>query len=140
MTGWGARLKGLLGGKTSSPSKKPAPQTAAPQKTSKSSGNRAALIAEAMEIRGRARVHAQDVLEKTFRELRANPPKPSDVAGMTRLLTLRQAVLALKANKSQDPPRTKGLPETANRGARPPAKASVAKTPPTRPPSQGTKR
>lgn len=135
MTGWGTRLKGLLGGKTPSPSKKPAPQ-----KTAKSSGNRAALIAEAMEIRGRARVHAQDVLEKTFRELRANPPKPSDVEGMTRLLTLRQAVLALKANKSQDSQRAKGVPESANRGPRPPAKAPAAKTPPTRSPPQGTKR
>ena len=140
MTGWGARLKGLLGGKAPSPPKKLAPQKAALQKTSKSSGNRAALIAEALEIRGRARVHAQEVLEKTFRELRTNPPKPSDVEGMTRLLNLRQAVLALKTNKSQDQQPAKGRPESANSGSRPPVKGSAAKTPPTRSPSQGTKR
>jgi len=88
MSGW---LKSLLGGKS-----KPTPKKALAKKSP--SSNREALLAEAMNILKREQAQAQSVLEKAFAELKANPPKPSDIAGMTRLLNLRQAVLNMRAN------------------------------------------
>ncbi len=85
MAGW---LKSLLGGKA-----KPKPQKV-PAKAS----DRAALLAEAMSLRERGQANVKETLEKTFAELKANPPKPSDIAGMIRLLNLRQAVLNMRAN------------------------------------------
>ena len=132
MAGW---FKGLLGG-----GKKPAAKKTPAAKTA--SGNRAALIAEALAIRERARAHAQDVLEKTFQELQANPPRPNDVTAMTRLLSLRQAVLNMRASTAQDPKRGggKGLLESPGKGKSPAAGAPDPKGSPRRPPSQGSKR
>jgi len=86
MTGW---LKSLFGNKPKPKSQKAAAKTAS---------DRAALLAEAMSLRERGQANVKDTLEKTFAELKANPPKPSDIAGMTRLLNLRQAVLNMRAN------------------------------------------
>ena len=136
MAGW---FKGLLGG-----GKKPAAKKTPAAKTAPNT--RAALIAEALEIRAQARAHAQDVLEKTFQELQANPPPPSDVAAMTRLLSLRQAVLNMRSGVAQDPKRGKalaqgkGLLESPGKGNRPAAVAPDPKGSPRRPPSQGSKR
>lgn len=138
MAGWGARLKGLLGG-----GKKPAPKKTAASKTYNAPSNRAEVIAAAMAIHQRERAHAQEVLEKALKELTAKPPRPSDIAAMTRLLSLRQAVLNMKGNMAHDLKRykvlagVKGLLEGKG-GAK--SAESRPKEPPGKPPSQGRKR
>lgn len=141
MAGWGDRLKGLLGGKP-----KPAPKKAAPSKTYKPPGNRAAIIAEALAIHRRERAHTQGVLEQALKELQSKPPRPSDLAAMTRLLSLRQAVLSMKAYVGHDLKRyqvlagVKGLMESGGGKARVPAPGANSKKPPPRGGSQGIKR
>ncbi len=100
MADWTTRLKGLFGGKEP-------PKKKTQAKASKAPADRAALLAEAMAIYHRERDNAQGVLEDALKELKAKPPKPSDVAGMTRLLTLRQALLNMKAARAGDPKRLK---------------------------------
>ncbi len=87
-------FKALLGGKPKSAAKKALPKKALAKKAG--SADRAAIMAEALRIHTQARAHTQAVLEETFNALRANPPKPSDLAGMTRLLSLREALLRVK--------------------------------------------
>jgi hypothetical protein len=141
MTGWGDKLKGLFGGKPKSPHKK-----AAPAKTYKDPSNRAAVIAEAMEIHRRGRAHAQGVLEAALQEMRKKPPRPSDLAAMTRLLSLRQAVLTMKGHMAHDLKRyqvlagVKGLLESAGGRAGQADAPANPKSPPGRGPSQGSKR
>jgi len=100
MAGW---IKGLFGAKPKAPTKKAASKTYNPP------SERAAILAEAMAVYHRERGKAHDVLERAFKELLANPPKPSDVEGMTRLLTLRQALLKMKDVASSDSQREKTL-------------------------------
>jgi len=58
--------------------------------------DRAAVIAEAMQIYRRQQAKARGVLEKAVAEFRAKPPSPlADREGMERLLALRQAELDL---------------------------------------------
>ncbi len=95
-------LKGLFGGKPKVASKK-----ATPAKTYNPASNRAALLKEAMAIYQKERTQARDTLEKTLRELMANPPKPSDIEGMTRLLQLKRAILAMGAGLEGDSRRAK---------------------------------
>ena len=141
MAGWGERLKGLLGGKP-----KAVPKKTPSSKTYKAPSNRAEMIAAAMDIHQRGRAHAQGVLEKALKDLQAKPPKPSDVEGMTRLLTLRQAVLGMKGNLAHDEKRQKvlaglkGLMESDRAPGGRPEPSAPAKDPARRPPSQGAKR
>lgn len=74
--GWADKLKGLLGGHA-----KPAPRKAVSSKGYNPPSDRAALLAEAMEIHQRERVHAQGVLERTLKDLIAKPPKPQRYHG-----------------------------------------------------------
>ncbi len=99
MAGW---LKTLFGG-----TPKPAAKKSAPTKTYNAPSNRAELIAEAMAVYQKGRAQARDTLEKTFRELMAKPPKPSDIEGMTRLLQLRKAILAMGDGLASDSHRAK---------------------------------
>jgi hypothetical protein len=105
MADWTTRLKGLLGGKAPAKKKPQAKITKTPQ-------DRAALLAEAMAIYHRERANAEGVLEEALKELKAKPPKPSDVAGMTRLLTLRQTLLTMKANRAGETKRPKPKSDT----------------------------
>jgi hypothetical protein len=135
-------LKDLFGGRA-----KPAAKKAAPQKTYKAPTNRAALIAEALAVRDRARAQTQGMLEQTLKDLLKKPPRPSDVEGMTRLLTLRQAILTLKGHMAHDLKRyqvlagvktlleSDGKPQNPGSSAPGKPKAGAAK-----PPSQGLKR
>ena len=95
-------LKGLFGGKPA-----PAPKKSAKAKTYNPPSDRAALIAEAMAVYQKERANARGTLVQTFRELMAKPPKPSDIEGMTRLLQLRKAILALSDGLAGDSRRTK---------------------------------
>jgi hypothetical protein len=101
MTGW---LKSLFGGTA-----KPQPKKKAVSKTYNAPSNRAELLAEAMSVHQRQRAQAQGALEAALAELKAKPPKPSDIEAMTRMLTLRQAVLKMKANIASDSQRPKVL-------------------------------
>ena len=115
MANWTTRLKGLLGGK-------PPPKKKTAAKANKAPQDRAALVAEAMAIYHRERASAQSVLEDALKALKANPPKPSDVAGMTRLLTLRQALIDMKAAGGARKPKsdTKSAPRVSPpRGTKP---------------------
>ena len=64
------------------------------------------------------------MLEDALKAMIAKPPKPSDIAGMTRLLTLRQAVLAMKRVATDDSQRAKvlkgvkGLMDSGKTGAK----------------------
>lgn len=145
MAEWGKRLRSLLvGGGESAPKKRPADSAAA--KTTQPPSNRAAILAEAMAIYRRERAGAWGVLERTLRELAAKPPKPSDIAGMTRLLNLRRAVLRMKSHMANDEKRgqivasVKGLlgPGAGTKPA--PAGDQAPKPTAKRPPSLGTKR
>lgn len=98
-------LKNLFGGKNASSSAKKRPAA----KTYNPPSNRAALLKEAMAIQERGRAHVQAVLEKTFAELSAKPPKPSDQEAMTRLLELRRAVLAMRRAGDHEGQRAKVL-------------------------------
>jgi hypothetical protein len=136
--GWGDKLKGLLGGKPTPPSRK-----AAPSKTYNAPTNRAAILAEAMAIHGRERAKAQGVLERALKEMKAKPPKPSDIAGMTRLLELRQAVLAMNRVADHDQQRQKvlgGVKSLMESGKKPAKGDALAKSRVGAVPSQGTKR
>ena len=95
-------LKGLFGGKP-----KPAPKKTVKAKTYTAPSDRAAIIAEAMAVYQKERAQARGTLEQTFRELMAKPPKPSDVEGMTRLLQLRKALLAMGEGLAGDSRRGK---------------------------------
>lgn len=146
MTGWGDRLKGLLGGKPKSSPKKASSQKTASAKTYKAPSNRAEVIAEAMAVHRHARSQAQGVLEAALQEMRKKPPRPSDLAAMTRLLGLRQAVLTMKGHMAHDLKRyqvlagVKGLLESTGGGAGQGAAPANSKNPPGRGPSQGSKR
>jgi hypothetical protein len=94
--GWGEKLRGLLGGKP------PPRRKAAPSKAYNAPTDRATIIAEAMAVHRRERAKVQGVLAQAFAALKANPPKPSDVAGMTRFLELRQAMLAMNRVADHD--------------------------------------
>ncbi len=115
MTGWGDRLKGLLGGKAKLEPGQRGDAKASSGKARRAPADRAAIMAAALAIHRRERVNALATLERTLKELKAKPPKPSDVAGMTRLLSLRQTVLNLKghlaggANREQVAAGIKGL-------------------------------
>jgi len=133
-------FKDLFGGKPA-PKKKPKP------KTYNAPTNRAEVIAAAMAVHRRERAHAQGVLEKALQELKAKPPRPSDIAGMTRLLSLRQAVLSMKGHMAHDLKRFKvlaGVKGLMESGAGSVAKSESPKNPDPRPPgrpgSQGAKR
>jgi hypothetical protein len=84
-------LKDLFGRKSAPPSKK-----RSGAQTSTSPSNRAEILKEAMAIQQKGRAQIQAVLEKALAEGTAKPPRPSDLAGMTRLLELRRAVLAMR--------------------------------------------
>src|SRR3954466_14666373 len=101
---WSKKLGRLVGGNAKPPGKK-----TAPAKTYNPPSKRAELLAEALAIHQRGREQTQEVLEKALRELAAKPPRPSDTAAMTRLLTLRQAVLAMRASIASDSRRPKVL-------------------------------
>lgn len=102
--GLGDKLKSLFGGAA-----KPKAKKAVKSKGYNPPSDRAAILAEAMKIHQRERGHAQGVLEDALKEMIAKPPKPSDVEAMTRLLTLRQAVLAMKQVATSDSQRGKVL-------------------------------
>ena len=126
---------------------KPAPQKKPKQKTYNAPTNRAEVIAAAMAVHRRERAHAQGVLEKALQELQAKPPRPSDVAAMTRLLSLRQAVLSMKGHMAHDLKRfkvlagVKGLMESgAGSAAKPQSPQNPGPRPTGRPGSQGAKR
>jgi hypothetical protein len=99
-----------------------------------------------MEIHRRGRAHAQGVLEAALQEMRKKPPRPSDLAAMTRLLSLRQAVLTMKGHMAHDLKRyqvlagVKGLLESAGGRAGQADAPANPKSPPGRGPSQGSKR
>jgi hypothetical protein len=95
-------LKGLFGGKP-----KAAPKKAAPAKTYNPPSKRAEILKEAMAVYQKQRTQARDTLEKTLRELMAKPPKPSDIEGMTRLLQLKKAILAMGEGLEGDSRRAK---------------------------------
>ncbi len=109
-------LRNLFGGKNAAgPAKKrPAGKTYNPP------SNRAALIKEALAIQEKGRAQVQAVLEKTFAELSAKPPKPSDQEAMTRLLELRRAVLAMRRAGDHDGQRAKVLAGMKGLMGRPP--------------------
>ena len=79
-----------------------------------------ALIKEALAIQEKGRAQVQAVLEKTFAELSAKPPKPSDQEAMTRLLELRRAVLAMRRAGDHDGQRAKVLAGMKGLMGRPP--------------------
>ena len=91
MANW---FKGLLGGKS-----KPAPKKAVPAKSKPA--DHAAALAEALNVHRRSRAQAQSALEQTFKDLQAKPLNPRDVEGMTRLLSLRKAILSMKGEAGQ---------------------------------------
>jgi hypothetical protein len=141
MVSW---LKGLFGGKPEPKKKAPPGKTA---KTYNAPTNRAEVIAAAMAVHRRERAHAQEVLQKALHDLQAKPPRPTDLAGMTRLLSLRQAVLSLKGHMAHDLKRyqvlagVKQLMESAKPAAKTPENAAApAKKPQGRAPSQGGRR
>lgn len=115
MADWQKKLTGLFGG----------PAKAGAKKAVKAPATRADILAEAMAIHKRERGQARAVLEKALKELIAKPPKPSDVAGMTRLLTLRQAVMQMRASAAADSPRPK--PPTGAKGSRDQARPKPVK-------------
>jgi hypothetical protein len=90
--GWGTLLRGLFGGKSKSPVQKRA--AAKPP-----SGERAAILKEALATHKQARASASGKLDQAMKDLMANPPKTTDVAGMTRLLSLRRAILSMKGRR-----------------------------------------
>jgi len=95
---WTDKLKGLLG-------QKPAPRKRVPAKTKPAKSSpaaRAALIKEAMAARAQGRAQTQAVLEKAMKDLKANPPKPSDREGIMRLLAVRRAALRLKGQSDDE--------------------------------------
>ncbi len=125
-------LKNLFGGKEPPSKKKPA------AKTYNAPSDRAAILAEAMTVHRRERAHAQGVLEDTLKSLLAKPLKTSDIAAMTRLLSLRQAILNMKGHLAGDGrlkvlDGVRGLLGTPK--AESPAKSARRQGPP-----QGTKR
>ena len=61
----------------------------------------AAALAEALNVHRRSRAQAQSALEQTFKDLQAKPLNPRDVEGMTRLLSLRKAILSMKGEAGQ---------------------------------------
>jgi len=103
MAGLGDWLKDMFAGKPA------ASKSQKPRAKSGKSANRAELIEEAMAIYRRERAHTRGILERALKELQAKPPKPSDVAGMTRLLSLRQVVLNMRGHLSDDMRRYKAL-------------------------------
>jgi hypothetical protein len=90
-------LKSLFGGKPKAAPKKPASGT--PKAT-----DRAAVMAEVMNAHRRGRAQARKVLEDTLKDLQAKPLNPRDVEGMTRLLSLRRAILGMKGGSGGKSP------------------------------------
>jgi hypothetical protein len=128
-------------------SSKPAPKKKPAQKTYNAPSNRAEVIAAALAVHRRERAHAQGVLQQALQELQAKPPRPSDLVGMTRLLSLRQAVLSMKGHMAHDLKRfkvlagVKGLMESGGGGpVKPKSPKNPTARPPARPGSQGAKR
>ena len=99
-----------------------------------------------MAIYRRERVNVMGVLERALKTLQAKPPKPSDVAGMTRLLSLRQAFLNMKGHMAHDQRRLKvlegvrGLLGTSQGAVADPKPKPAAKPVRSQSPSQGSKR
>ncbi len=106
--GLGDKLKGLFGG-GSKPAKASALKNTPKNRTYVPPSNRAELIAEVMAVHQRERAKAQGVLEQALKDLTAKPPKPSDQEGIMRLLSLRQAVLRMKATATSASARTQVL-------------------------------
>ncbi len=94
---WSDKLKGLFG-----VTPKPAAKKRGPAKTYNPSTNRAEIIKEAMAVYSRERANVRGVLEQALKELQAKPPRPSDVEGMARFLSLRQAVARMKGAIGHD--------------------------------------
>ena len=131
MAAWS--LKNLFGGKE--PPKKNKPVA----KTYNAPSDRAAISAEAMTIYRRERAHAQGVLEDTLKSLLAKPLKTSDIAAMTRLLSLRQALLSMKGHMGGDG-RLKVLDGVRGLLGTKPESSPAVKPARRQGPSQGTKR
>lgn len=109
MPSWRDRLAGLLGGKSTQRSKRrrsPGPRKSKSNKSNtyvEGTGERAALIKEAMEVYHRRQGEARGVLDQALEQMRKKPPKTvSENEKLLRLLELHQANLGLKALMAHD--------------------------------------
>lgn len=139
-------MRGLLGGQGKTAQQKRPISRANPGKTNNAPSNRAEILAAAMAVHRRERTQALEILERTFKDLKSKPPKPSDLAGMTRLLSLRRAVLSIKGHMAHDLKRykvlagLKGLIGDGRPADKAKAEGSPAKPGQPVPPSRGSKR
>jgi hypothetical protein len=97
---WIDKLKGLLGQEPPTRQRGALPAKKPP--AAKSAAARAVLIKRAMALREQGRAQAEAVLDQAMRDLKANPPKPSDREGIMRLLAVRRAALRLKGQGDAD--------------------------------------